>query len=254
MEYTVSQLAKISGVSGRTLRYYDEIDLLKPKRIDSNGYRIYTESEIDMLQQILFYRELDFSLEDIKKIVRSPEFEIKYALKNQLINLQEKRNRLDKLIKNVNKTILSMEGDITMSDIEKFEGFKKKIIEKNEKKYGKEIRSLYGDLDIDRSNSKIMQMSENDWSRQEKLSKEINEKLKLAMQSGDPSSDMAQEVCELHKKWLCMFWSENKYSKEAHKSMGQMYVIDERFRNYYDKVSKGAAQFLKDSLDIYCEK
>ncbi len=254
MEYTVSQLAKISGVSGRTLRYYDEIDLLKPKRVDLNGYRIYGNLEVDLLQQILFYRELDFSLDEIKGILNSKEFEIRDALENQLSSLQEKRNHIDDLIKNVRKTIKSMEGEISMNDTEKFEAFKKELVEKNEEKYGSEIRDLYGDSQINKSNARVMGMSEKNWEKQERLSDEINEKLKRAMESGDPSSEISQEVCKLHREWLCMFWGKESYSKEAHKAMADMYVSDERFKKYYDRIGEGAAQFLKEALEIYSRK
>ena len=90
MEYTVSQLAKLSGVSPRTLRYYDQIGLLKPDRINSPGYRIYGKEQVDMLQQIIFYRELDVSIEEIKNIVQQPGFDQVTALENHFQNLKQK--------------------------------------------------------------------------------------------------------------------------------------------------------------------
>lgn len=125
MEYTVSQLAKISGVSGRTLRYYDQIGLLKPTRVNSSGYRIYGQQEVDLLQQILFYRELDVRLEDIKEIVHVPSFDQVSALKQHYHQLKEKRIRLDKIIATVEKTISNKERGISMKDNEKFIGLKK---------------------------------------------------------------------------------------------------------------------------------
>lgn len=89
MEYTVSQLAKLSGVSPRTLRYYDQIGLLKPDRINSSGYRIYGKEQVDMLQQIIFYRELDVSIEEIKNIVQQPGFDQVTALENHFQNLKQ---------------------------------------------------------------------------------------------------------------------------------------------------------------------
>jgi DNA-binding transcriptional MerR regulator len=130
--------------STRTLRYYDEIGILKPARINSSGYRIYGQKEVDRLQQIMFYRELGVSLENIKDIVTSPSFDGAAALKEHHEKLLEKRNQLDLLIANVEKTIALTEGRINMSDKEKFEGFKKNMIDENEKKYGKEIREKYG--------------------------------------------------------------------------------------------------------------
>ena len=81
MEYTVQRLADLAGVSSRTIRYYDEIGLLKPARINSSGYRLYGEKEVDRLQQILFYRELEVELENIKKIINGPDFDELKALK-----------------------------------------------------------------------------------------------------------------------------------------------------------------------------
>src|SRR5699024_8478065 len=144
MEYTVSKLAQLSGVSGRTLRYYDQIGLLKPSRINSSGYRIYGQKEVDLLQQILFYRELEFSLEEIMEIMNDPVFNEIDALKNHYNNLKKKRDRLDNIIATVEMTIVKKEGGIPMLDKEKFEGFKEKLINDNEQKYGKEIREKYG--------------------------------------------------------------------------------------------------------------
>lgn len=254
MDYTVNKLAKLSGVSARTLRYYDEIDLLKPRRVSSNGYRIYGDEQINMLQQILFYRELGVSLDEIKEIISEPSFNKEKALKTHLIALTEKKEQLETMIENVIKTMAAMKGETIMSDKEKFEGFKKKVIEENEKKYGTEIRQKYGDESIDDSNAKVAAMTEEQWRRQEDLSKKINETLKKAMKTGDPADELSQRVCDMHREWLCMFWKEGMYSKEIHKGMGEMYVYDERFKAYYDKIDQGAAEFLRDALNIYCTK
>lgn len=253
MEYTVSKLARISGVSSRTLRYYDEIGLLKPKRVNSNGYRIYGKVQVDLLQQILFYRELGISLEEIRKIINSPEFDIQNSLKDHLIFLKKEKERIESLIENVNKTIRSMKGEAIMSDKEKFEGFKRDLIEKNEEKYGKEVREKYEDEAVGASNAKLAGMSEEQWERHQSLTNELNGKLKAAMEIGDPKSDLAQEVCDLHRQWLCMFWPDGSYSKEGHKALGQMYVEDHRFKAYYDKIAEGAAEFLYEALKIYCK-
>lgn len=252
MEYTVSQLAKISGVSSRTLRYYDSIELLKPMRISSSGYRIYGKVQVDRLQQILFYRELDMSLDEIKEIIGSPDFNLKQALENHLIHLQEQQRRIDLLINNVNKTIISLEGEYKMDDREKFEGFKKDLVNKNEEKYGEEVRKMYGDAVIDDSNAKLMGMTKEQWEDQEVLNMQINEALKSAVEIGDPSSEIAQKACDLHRQWLCRFWKAGTYSKEAHKGLGQMYMADERYKAYYDNIADGAAKMLSEALEIYC--
>lgn len=253
MEYTVSKLAKISGISSRTLRYYDEIGLLKPERVDSNGYRIYVKSQVDLLQQILFYKELGIGLDEIKSIINSPEFDIEESLQNHLNHLNKERTRIELLIQNVNKTIRSLKGETIVSDKEKFEGFKRDLIEQNEEQYGLEIREKYGDDAVNASNAKLANMSEGQWQKQQDLTNELNKKLKAAIQTGDPAGEIAQEVCDLHRQWLCMFWQDGMYSKEAHLSLGQMYVEDERFKKYYDEIQEGAAEFLYEALKIYCQ-
>jgi len=105
MEYTVQNLGKLAGISTRTLRYYDEIGILKPARINSSGYRIYGQAELDRLQQILFYRELGVSLIDIKNIINEPSFDGINALIEHRLKLLEKRKQIDLLIANVEKTI-----------------------------------------------------------------------------------------------------------------------------------------------------
>lgn len=249
MEYTVQKLAKLAGVSNRTLRYYDQIGILKPARINSSGYRIYGEKEIDQLQQILFYRELGVSLQIIKEIIISPDFDYRKALEEHHKTLLEQKERLDVLIANVEKTIGLKEGRNTMSDREKFEGFKKRVVEENEKKYGKEIREKYGEDTIDKSNAKMMNMTEEQYRDFKKLEEEISSTLAEAFQSGDPAGPLAQKVADLHKQWLSYTW--NQYSKAAHAGLAQMYVEDERFRAYYDKEQPGIAEFLRDAILIY---
>ncbi|KON89926.1 MerR family transcriptional regulator [Sporosarcina globispora] len=249
MEYTVQKLAKLAGVSSRTLRYYDEIGILKPARTNSSGYRIYGQQEVDGLQQILFYRELGVSLDQIKEIITAPAFDAADALKEHREKLLEKRKQLDLLITNVEKTIASAEGRTTMSDKEKFEGFKKKMIEDNEKQYGKEIREKYGNEMVDNSNAKLMNMTQEEHGAVTQLAEEVNSTLAQAMETGDPAGGLAQKAADLHKQWITFYW--NEYSKEAHAGLAEMYVADERFKAYYDKIRPGAAEFLRDAINVY---
>lgn len=249
MEYTVQKLSKLAGVTTRTLRYYDEIGILKPTRINSSGYRIYGHEEVNKLQQILFYRELGVSLEDIKEIITSPNFDSTNALKEHREKLLAKKNQLDILIANVDKTIAEVEGRIIMSDKEKFQGFKEKLIKDNEEKYGTEIREKYGDSAVNASNEKFRNMTKEQYSEYEKLGKEVIETLKAAFTTNDPASVLAQKAADLHRTWLSYTW--NNYSKEAHAGLAQMYVEDERFTQYYDKDQPGLAAFLRDAVLIY---
>jgi DNA-binding transcriptional MerR regulator len=249
VEYTIQKLGNLAGVSTRTLRYYDEIGLLKPARTNSSGYRIYGRREVDLLQQILFYRELGLSLEDIRSIVTDPGFDGTRALREHRNQLLDKRKQLDALIANVEKTIASHEGRISMQDQEKFEGFKKQLIEENERKYGREIREKYGEDTIKKSNQKLMNMTQEEYAKVTQLENEVKVALAEAMKTGDPAGELAQKAADLHKQWLTFYW--NEYSKEAHAGLAQMYVDDERFKAYYDKDQPGAAKFLRDAIQIY---
>lgn len=251
MEYTINKLAKMAGVSTRTLRYYDELGLLSPVRESSNGYRIYGQKEIDRLQQILFYRELGVPLKEIRNILSSKDFDGCAALESHLSALLARRKQLDMLIANVEKTIKAKKGELIMSNQEKFQGFLKKLVDDNEQKFGKEARAKYGDESVDSANAKLVGMSQERYAELEMVTNEFNKTLKEAYEQGDPASETAQRACELHKKWLCFFWKD--YNKEAHIGITQMYVNDSRFTEYYDKITPGCAAFLRDAVMIYCK-
>lgn len=252
MEYTVQKLGSLAGVSTRTLRYYDEIDLLKPARKSSAGYRIYGQQEVDKLQQILFYRELGLELEQIKNILNNPNFNHTRALEEHRGKLVARRMQLDLLITNVEKTISTKKGESSMADKEKFQGFKQKLVDDNEEQYGSEIRSKYGDNLVDQTNAKMMSMSEEQYEEFTRLEHQVMASLADAVKTGDPSGDKAQQTADLHRQWLGFTWP--SYSKEAHKGLAEMYVADERFAAYYDKAHSGAAQFLRDAIVIYTKQ
>ncbi|MCB2293200.1 MerR family transcriptional regulator [Clostridium algoriphilum] len=249
MEYTVQKLGKIAGISTRTLRYYDEIDILKPARINTSGYRIYGEVEVNRLQQILFYRELDMNLESIKDILSKASFNKVEALTEHRIKLLCKRERLDSLILNIDKSIALTEGRINMTDKEKFDGFKQKIVADNENMYGAEIRGKYGDEVVEKSNNKVKGMTKIQVEEATRLSAEIIDLLNEAFKTGDPAGVLAQKAADMHRLWLCIYW--DKYTKEAHASIAQMYVDDERFTAYYDEKQPGIAKFLRDAVIVY---
>lgn len=249
MEYTVQKLGALAGVSTRTLRYYDEFGILKPARINSSGYRIYGQAEVDRLQQILFYRELGLSLEGIKELITAPSFDGAQALREHHEKLLQRRQQLDMLILNVERTLAQTEGRITMSNEEKFAGFKQKLIDDNEQKYGQEAREKYGDDAVDQSKRKLGNMTEEQYAAVQQLEEEMFESLEQAMEEGDSASELAQKAADLHRQWLTFYW--DTYSKEAHAGVAQMYVDDERFTAYYDKTRPGLARFLRDAVHVY---
>lgn len=249
MEYTVQKLAHMAGVSSRTLRYYDEIGILKPARISSSGYRVYGQAQVDRLQQILFYRELGLGLADIRDIINAPSFDCLQALIQHREKLLDKRDHIDLLIASVEKSIAMTEGRIKMNDAEKFEGFKQKLVDDNEARYGHEIRALYGDVRVDQSNRRVKEMSEEQYNNADKLNAAVLDTLQAALASGDPRSEPAQKTAALHRQWLGYFWP--GYSKEAHAGLARLYAEDERLAAYYDRLRPGAAAFLRDAILIY---
>ena len=244
--YTIGKLARLAGVTTRTLRYYDQIGLLRPSKTSEAGYRQYGKEQVDALQQILFYRALGVGPEEIRRIMQSPDFDAQAALEKHLSELVERRGQLDALIDTVAFTLKAKKEGIDMTDADKFEGFKQKLIDDNEWQYGEEVRERYGDEAMDQSNAKLMGMTPAQYTRMEALVVQVNGALKAAMASGDVQGAEATHLCKLHKEWLMCSWS--SYSAKAHRGLAQMYVDDERFAAYYDSVAPCAAVFLRDAL------
>lgn len=249
-EYSIKELSEIAGVSARTLRYYDQIGLLKPLFRTESGYRYYGENEINILQQILFYRERGFRLDQISNILYKEEFNTLEALQEHLRELQRQKVRLEELILTVNRTIDSLKGEDKMSDQEKFEAFKSRLVQKNEEKYGGEIRKKYGEKVVDETNEKMMQISEKEYSEFNQLEEKIRHELEEAVKSqAAPDSLVGKRISEQHKEWLNMTWT--SYTKEMHLGVTAMYVEDERFRKHYDRNVKGCAEFLRQAVEFW---
>ncbi len=250
MEYTVQKLARLSGVSVRTLHYYDEIGLLKPTRVNSSGYRIYGQNEVDRLQQILLYRALELKLDDIKALLQSPDFNALSALEGHLTALRDRQRQLNALIAAVTKTIAATKGETTMTDNEKFEAFKQELIDQNEQKYGDEVRAKYGDDTVNASNAKLKGMSKQQMDNAQRLADECHALLKEAYAAGNPTSDAAQRAVDLHRQWLQCYV--DIYCPEYHMGLGDMYVADERFGQFYDDhVAPGVAPFFQQAIYHY---
>lgn len=239
----IHELAKLSGVSTRTLRYYDEIGLLVPLKKEDTGYRVYNQQQIDRLQQILFYRELDMPLAQIKEILDSKKFEQLESLRHHHEALQQRQQHVNRLLETITLTIQSIEEGIIMTNEQKFEAFKQQVIDDNEKKYGKEAREKHGEESVLASYGMVKNMTEEQYEAAQQLEKMLLERLGEAMEEGNPTSELALEVAELHKRWLSFYWP--KYTKEAHAGLAQIYLADERFIAYYDsRVAPNATKFL----------
>ena len=247
MNYKTSELAKLSGVSSRTLRYYDEIDLLKPNKISDNGYRIYSNNELDKLQLILFYRELGVPLEEIKMLISSSDFDETLVLEKHLVALKQKKCEIEKIIQNLTQTIKSQKEGIKMSNNEKFRGLES--IARNETKYGEELRGKYGNEQIDKSFEKVRRGSYEDLQN---LTDLVNKSLITAFKTNDPASKEAFIACENHKNLLIMTWADGTYTTERHLALVQSFTVDERFIAYYENLEKGLVDFFYKAMKVYC--
>jgi len=244
--YTIKEMAKLAGVTTRTLRYYDEIGLLKAKKNESN-YRIYEESDIDRLQQICLYKSYGLALLEIKSILNDHSVLID-KLYDHLTYMKKEKMRISKIISTIEKSILNQKGAITMKQDEKFIGLKEKMIEDNEKKYGAELHKSY-DKEVENSYDMIRKMDKQSFSKAKTLEKDILKQLKVAYDTHDVNSNEAIQLCKMHEKWIKMYW--RTYDKEKHLNLVKMYVDDNRFTAYYDKVTKGATKFLYQAMLNY---
>lgn len=240
MKMLIKDFAKACGVSVRTLHYYDEIGLLKPSFVDEwTGYRYYDENSLLRMQEIMFYRELDFSLKNISQIISSPYYDKEKALSQQKKLLVLKKERLEKLVLSIDD---AMKGKVVMNafDNSEFEKYKDEAKEKwgnttayaeyseKSKNYGKDkFSSISGEM------------------------AEIFGKFNRAMKNSDADSDEAQILV----KELQDYITNNFYTctKEILSGLGQMYVYDERFKNNIDKAGEGTAEFVSEAIKIYCK-
>lgn len=252
MEYTIKALADLAGVTPRTLRWYDQKGLLKPRRTTEAGYRLYGPEEVDRLQAILFYKELGLELEAVREILDAPGFDRVAALQSHLAALEARRQRLDALILTVEKTIDEAKGGIPMSDKEKFEAFKRRAVEANEERYGKEVREKYGDKAAEDSNAKFLSMTEEEHGEWKALEAEILSALAAAVRSGeDPAGAEGRRIAGLHRRWLSYTWT--ACTTQAHRGLAELYTADTRFTAYYDQEVPGCAAFLRQAVRAYTE-
>jgi chemotaxis protein histidine kinase CheA len=191
-------------------------------------------------------------LADIRKTIYQPDYDRAAALEKHLLLLEKKQQHLSLLIDNIQKTISSLKGGKTMTDKEKFEGLKQELISHNELQYGKEVRSKYGENTVDAANAHLLNLSEEQFENMEETGNKIISSLEYSVKNNlSADSAAAKEIAQLHKHWLSFTWP--SYSKEAHLSLVEMYVSDERFTVYYDKNIKGCALFLKNAVQAFID-
>lgn len=242
MAYTVQKLGEIAGVSVRTLHYYDEIGLLKPSYIKNNGYRYYEEAELLKLQQIMFFRELDFTLEEIKRILHSPDYDALQALQDQKKILETEIKRLHGLLTTIDKTVKKMNGKVKMDDKELYGSFTKEEVEQ----YRKEARQKYGNY-----HDKTEKMSREELNKLLEDGNVITMKIvELIKNDHKPSDPEIQEQVEKHYVYMNKFWD---CDYDAYKGLGHLYVDDERFTKNIDKAHEGLSAFLREAMAFYSD-
>lgn len=252
MTYSIRQLANLSGISTRTLRYYEEIGLLLPTYKNEGGYRFYGEQEVDRLQQILFYKERGFELKQIKDFLDRKDLDPLRSLEDHLADLHAKKERIEAMIENLMRTIQAQKGYRSMTASEKFQAFKDRLIQENEATYGTELRERYGDEEVKQANQHFAQMSEENHQGWQELDQEIKRLLQKALaENWKPEDENSRKIVQLHKEWLQV--TDKHYSATKHIGIAQLYIVDERFTAYYDEAQQGCAAFLTDSIRYWAK-
>ncbi len=244
-EYTVQQLAKIAGVSVRTLHHYDHIGLLKPSSRNAARYRFYGEKELLRLQQILFFRELDFSLDEIARILDSPGFNPVEALEAHRKELTIRAERLGMLLETIDKTIKKLKGEkIKMADEELYGGLSKEQAEA----YAAEARERWDAKLVDESNDRVTKWTKEKWAE---MNGELDDILRqLAGLMGTSANDTrVQVLIARHYAYLNNFYD---VKVDMYSGLGRFYVEDSRFRAYFEKYRPGLTDYLAEAIDIYC--
>ena len=246
MSYTVKQLSKLAGVSVRTLHYYDEIELLKPDAIRTNGYREYGDEAVLKLQQIMFYRELDLSLKEIKALVSQPDFDAVAALERHRMSLQGQTRRLERLIQTVEDTILHMKGLIKMSAKQLFTAFS----DEEQEKYAKEAEQMYDPAIVKESNRKFKSLSATEKQRIFDEGNQIYANMVSVMKKGAGSTE-TQAIVERWRRHMDHFWTP---SLEQLLGLAEVYNSDPRFKANFDKIDPRLAEFMREAVRIYVKR
>ncbi|HDK7159869.1 MerR family transcriptional regulator [Clostridium botulinum] len=251
MHYKIKEVADMAGISVRMLYHYDKIGLLNPESVNAAGYRLYSDENLNRLQQILFFKELNFPLQEIKAILDSPNFDKKEALKVHRQLLLEKKIRLEKIIQSVDKTISSMEGEFKMDKKETLNVFSMTEIEEHQRKYSEEVKEKYGNTSAYKeSNKKTSKYTKEDWNNIMKGWDEIYKKLANLMDK-NPDDKEVQEYIYQFREHI----SKNFYdcTPEIFRGLGEIYVNDERFTANIDKYKTGLSKFLREAINVYCD-
>lgn len=244
--FTVKQLSKMAGITTRTLHYYDEIGLLKPSRVGDNGYRYYAEDALLRLQQILFYRTLDMPLEDIRRIMDSPDFDVMAALEGHREALRKRIGHMERLIRTVDSTIAHLKGEKEMSNKQLFDVFN----EAQEAEMEQESMQMYDPETVKASYRKWRSYSKAEKQRIGEEGEAVYAAMVQAMPKG-PASPEAQAGVERWRQHMTYFWTPND---DQLLGLGGLYNDEPRFKANFDKVHPELAAFMREAIKVYVAK
>ena len=245
-QYTVRQVAEMAGVSVRTLHHYDQIGLLKPAGRTSAGYRLYGETELLRLQQILLFRGLGMPLREIGELIDLPGYSSIAALRRHAERIDRERERLERLQRTIERTIIRMTEDETViSNEELYEG----ISPKQAEAWEQEARERWGDMAVDDSWRRIKGMTRERWQSYQEETADIPQRLAELMDR-DPADPAVQAQIARHFESMRVFYEP---TPDIYRGLGMMYVEDERFTAFYDKTAKGLASFMQKAMDVYAD-
>ncbi len=244
--FTVKQLSRLAGVTPRTLHHYDAIGLFKPSRIGANGYRYYEQESLLRLQQILFYRELELPLDEIKKIMGRRDFDVLAALQGHRQALNRQVNRLNRLIQTVDNTILHLKGKSAMSAKELFQGF----TEEEEQRYTEEAMQMYDPETVKASAKKWKAYTPAEKQRIGAEGIAVYTDLLAAQSKGAASAEVQSAIARWHRH-IEYFWIPDD---EQLLGLVDLYNDDRRFRRNFDKVSPELAEFMREAVKLYVHK
>jgi MerR family transcriptional regulator, thiopeptide resistance regulator len=244
--YTVHQLAGLAGISVRTLHHYDQIGLLTPTRRTAAGYRLYGWTELLRLQQILFYKELDFPLGEIKQILDRPEFDQLQALREHRRRMQRRAEQFEKLLSTIDKTIAKLTEDkMELTDAELYEG----LTPEQAERYPREARELYGKEVVEASEARARKLSKSQWQAIRQEGDQVTRDL-ADLAERQPDDPQVQAAIARHYAWIEHFWTP---TAEAYRGLGQLYTTNDEFRANYDRYRPGLADFMQAAINYYCD-
>jgi len=249
--YSVKQIARLAGVSVRTLHLYDQVGLLKPAVRTRAGYRQYGEAELLTLQQILFYRELDFPLKVIAEILNDTKFDIITALAGHKTALQDRRNRLNTLLKTIDKTIMNLKNKTMNNAEELYEGLPKE----QAASWRREAIDKWGEDTVLRSEKALLEIDKLDLVQLKADQKDIAHQLKL-LASKAPESDEVQEQIARHYANIRSFWGVSDptdLKAETYKGLAELYIADERYNASDGKTDLEFASFMRKGMLYFAE-